>query len=226
MNTLFPAASVRRLLLASTVGCICAGSAQAGVIYTDRTAFEAAVTGSSTKAFPASAVNTSPNPYTSSSVTFSLNNSGDHAILQDGGFGNAVYFANIGAGLSSETISSITNALGIYIGSMDGRQTFGFTFSGSTGTFTTPSEFNTSSFIGFTDSAPISVVFNTSSGKEFDITSFVTASVAAAAPMPTPTPVPTPAPSAVPEPASLAVLVAGAAGLGLMRRKRPQSISV
>lgn len=199
---------------------MCAGSARAATVFTDRASFDAATVGSTSQFFPASSVNTTNLIYTFNNIIFNTTLAGDRAMTSDGLFQKATY---LGTGLrGSVTISSTLNAFGLYLGSADGARSFGYSVNGTTGTFTSLSSTNNGGkFIGFADTSPISVTFNTSSGREFDIISYVTTTN----PVVTP-PVITSPLAAVPEPATWAMMIVGF-GLvgGAMRRRSQQNVT-
>jgi hypothetical protein len=209
-----------KFALAAVAAVTSINSAQAATIFTDRASFDAATTGSTSQSFPASSVNQSNPTYTFNNVTFNTTLAGDRNIIQDGLFQGAVYLAT-GLG-GSVTISSTLNAIGLYLGSADGARSFGYTVNGTTGTFTALNSINNGGkFIGFADTSPISVTFNTSSGREFDIVSYVTTTN----PVVTP-PVVIPPIGAVPEPATWAMMIFGFGLVGGAMRRRKQQITV
>lgn len=205
------------LAFASAAAAMCASSAQAATIFTDRASFDAATTGSVSQFFPSSSIDTANLIYTFNNVTFNTTLAGDRLMTNDGLFQKVIY---LGTGLGgSVTISSTLNAIGLYLGSADGARIFGYTVNGTTGTFTALSSTNNGGkFIGFADTSPISVTFNTSSGRELDIVSYVTTANPADIP-----PAITPPTAAVPEPATWAMVIAGFGLIGgVMRRRRHQ----
>jgi hypothetical protein len=217
MPTILWRANMKFLIFAAAAAIMFANSAQAATIFTDRAAFDVATTGSTSQPFPTSASNTADLTYTFENVTFDTTSAGIRIFGMGWYYQDAAYLA-AGRG-GSITISSTLNAIGLYLGSLDGAQSFDYTVNGTAGTFTTlNSTDNRGRFIGFSDTSPINVTFDLSNNSEFDVVSYVTTSNAVIPPTPT-----VDLTSAVPEPATWAMMILGF-GLvgGAMRRRKHQ----
>ncbi len=211
---------MRRFLPAAVAAAVLATPSHAAVkVFTNRTAFDEAIIDMTAGTFSTSK-GAVKNVYSYGPVSFDYAKVGDHAILSDGNFGNATYLAG---GTGTAAISTTTTALGFYIGSLDLKKTLGYSFNGSTGTFSLSSQPDkTTAFLGFVDTSAISGTFSFGMS-EYDVTSFVTGSIRPADPAPGS---PAPSAAAVPEPGTWLMMILGFGLIGTMMRRRQSVASV
>ncbi len=159
-------------------------------IYTDVTAFNAAISASTTYAFTFAGTEFTGTSYTLGPATF-----GSDSLQSYNDAYGVPYLGNYGSLL---TIDSTTTGLGLNLGSYFGAQTVTYDIGGVIGTLFVPSPDSTT-FIGFIDSSPVHVTFTNAS--ELDTVSFVAGG------------------GTVPEPASWALLIAGFGLVGVAARR-------
>lgn len=167
-------------------------------VFTDQVAFNSAISSSTTYTPVQNA--SGVKSYTFGPVTETV---AGFLTTYTGDYGPGV--RSVGAFLSPVSFSSSQNALGLTLGYYIGPQTATYTIDGVSGTITVPdnSANPNSIFIGFTDTSPISLTFQTD-GAEFDTLRVISGSI-----------------SAAPEPATWAFLAAGVCAIGwVLRRKR------
>lgn len=179
---------------------VATAAAAVPTVYTNEAAFNAAISSATDYNFGFAGTEVLGSSYTLGPVTFA------GSVLQSytDGYGvqtkGVPYIAGFGALL---TIGSTTKALGLHLGSYFGFQTTTYTVGGITGTLGVPAP-NSTAFIGFIDSSPISATFTNNA--ELDTIRFTTGT------------------GAVPEPAAWALFVAGFGLVGLATRRRSATI--
>lgn len=191
-----------RSVFALLVGTMLMGVAPARAavtVFTDEATFNAAISGETTYTPTKDASFASTydfGPVTAQTDGFFVTYTGD--------YGPGV--RSLGAFLSPVTYTSSQNVLGLNLGYYIGPQTATYTIDGVTGTILVPDNGSNpnNTFIGFTDTSPINVSFDTDSA-EFDTLKVTSGSVATV--------------SAAPEPSTWALLLAGVGWLGLMMRR-------
>lgn len=171
-------------------------------VYTSEVAFNAAISGATTTLFGFAGSEFSGSSYTLGPVTFASGLLVSYKDAYGDPSGVVPYLGADNAGLL--TISSTTTALGLHLGSYYGLQTTTYTVGTVTGTLAVPAP-NSTTFIGFIDSSPITATF--SNNKELDTIRFTTGS------------------GAVPEPASWALLVVGFGLVGVAARRRSSVVT-